>query len=467
MSDRSRIGRGRAVAILLIVAAPVYACAEMKPDLLRIYRASWNPKRPVILIPGVFGSRLRDAKTGRVVWGSTASFIERLYRPFHPDRDLLDLPIDAVHPLDNHDGLEPAGVFDKVAGREYYLRVLNTLRDAGGFTPGDIHNPRPGEDLFAFDYDWRRDAAEAAGELAKAIDRVLEARGDPNGRVDLIGHSLGGLLARYFVRFGGRDVLDQDHPAPTYEGAGRVGTVVFVGTPNAGTLDALRSLLEGERVVRLLPPEAIFTMPAAYELLPEPGREYLLDAAGAPLPDDIFDVATWEKLGWSVFNPDSSAVMQARLRKGRGREEAEALFAKRMDAERRFASWALGRARRFREALSGERRGEAAVRYVAFGGDCLKTPARAVVLFDGATHTTYFDPDLLPSEIRTPEIEELMSEPGDGAVTRASLLGYPPGDPPDERGLPIASSWFLCETHKMITQSVAFHDNLLHALLQP
>jgi len=440
----------------------------MRPDLSRVYRGSVKPKRAVILIPGVFGSRLRDVKTGRVVWGRAASFFERLYRPFDPDADLLDLPISAPDPLQNRDLLEPAGIFDKVAGHEYYILVLNTLRDAGGYTLGDIRNPHAGEDLFAFDYDWRRDAAETAGLLARAVDRVLQARGEPGGRVDLVGHSLGGLIARYYVRHGGRDLLGGESFPPTFEGAAHVGTVVFLGTPNEGTLGALKSLVEGEHVARLLAPEAIFTMPAAYELLPRSVPGLLLDGSGSPLPNDILDVDTWEKFGWSVFGPRSRLELRKKLSKKRSPAEADRLVAERMEASRKFAAWALLRARRFRSSLEGDEDHEPAVKYVAFGGDCLETPARAVVLFDGKEHKTFFDPEDLPAELRTPELRDLILEPGDGTVTRLSLLGLgPAGGTQRPPTLPLASSWFLCETHRMITQNISFLDNLLHVLLQP
>jgi len=455
-----------AAALALIAPPAVVVLADKKPDLARVYRGAGKPLRPVILIPGVFGSRLRDEGTGRIVWGRAASFITRLYRPWDAEWDLLDLPTDADDPLENRDNLRPHGIFDKVAGREYYARVLNTLRDVGGYTPGDIHNPRPEEDLFAFDYDWRRDAAETAARLARAIERILEARGDPHGKVDLLGHSLGGLLARYYVRYGGADVLGTDIPEPKFEGARRVHTVVHLGTPNSGTIDALRSLVEGTRLVRLLPPEAVFTMPAAYQLLPHPGAPLLLDGAGDPLPADLFDVDTWQRFGWAVFDPERLAAHDGDLVKRFGPVEG----AKRFDADvqgwKRFASSALTRARRFIRALSVESASPDPVRYVAFGGDCTPTPARAVVIFDGTRHRTYFDPESIPKGVRTVRLEDLMLEPGDGSVTRASLLGRPAGGGAEGSSLPLASATFVCVSHRLLTENITFQDNLLHVLLE-
>jgi pimeloyl-ACP methyl ester carboxylesterase len=281
----------------------------------------------VILVPGVFGSRLRNRSTGEIVWGSAGGLVRRLYRPTEAAADLLELPIDSANPLENRDALEPDGIFDRVAGRDFYADLLRVLRESGRYTPGDLNEPRPGEDLFAFDYDWRRDPVESAGRLAEAIDRVLRARGDPEGKVDLVAHSLGGLVARYYIRYGGEDVLEDPDPTPTLRGARKVHRLVFIGTPNAGTLDALRSLLEGVRLVRRLPAEAIFTMPSAFALLPRPAEPVIIDGSGEMISGDLHDIATWERFGWSVFDPEREAKRCEGARKRLGEEEGRIPFA--------------------------------------------------------------------------------------------------------------------------------------------
>ncbi|MFJ1703075.1 esterase/lipase family protein [Kitasatospora sp. NPDC088346] len=69
-----------------------------------------------------------------------------------------------------------------------------------------------------------RDVRAAAALLARHVAWATEAH--PGGPVTLIGHSLGGLICRYYVqRLGGDD--------------GPVRTVVTLGTPHAGTSAAL------------------------------------------------------------------------------------------------------------------------------------------------------------------------------------------------------------------------------------
>ncbi|NIH85951.1 lipase family alpha/beta hydrolase [Amycolatopsis granulosa] len=67
-----------------------------------------------------------------------------------------------------------------------------------------------------------RDVRSAAARLAEQVEQLCEVTGAT--RVDLVGHSLGGLIARYYVqRLGGHR---------------RAGTVVTVGTPHGGTVAA-------------------------------------------------------------------------------------------------------------------------------------------------------------------------------------------------------------------------------------
>ncbi|GAB3584133.1 alpha/beta fold hydrolase [Amycolatopsis endophytica] len=66
------------------------------------------------------------------------------------------------------------------------------------------------------------DVRSAASRLAEQIEQLCEVTGAP--KLDLVGHSLGGLIARYYVqRLGGHQ---------------RIGTAVTVGTPHGGTVAA-------------------------------------------------------------------------------------------------------------------------------------------------------------------------------------------------------------------------------------
>ena len=85
----------------------------------------------------------------------------------------------------------------------------------------------------------RRDVRSLAARLAERVDEVLAATGAD--RVHIIGHSLGGIAARYYVqRLGGAD---------------RVDSVMTLGSPHGGTLAAFAA---PTRVARQLRPGSRF-----------------------------------------------------------------------------------------------------------------------------------------------------------------------------------------------------------------
>lgn len=119
----------------------------------------------------------------------------------------------------------------------------------------------PVPNLLAFGYDWRRSnlhsAAELSGFLQTALGRWRESRRDPGAKVVIVGHSMGGLIAR-------RAVTD---PAV----AGLVRQVVTVGTPFRGAASALLRLSGGLRVAGVPVPgltEIARSLPSLHELLP-------------------------------------------------------------------------------------------------------------------------------------------------------------------------------------------------------
>ena len=57
-------------------------------------------------------------------------------------------------------------------------------------------------------YDWRQDNVETARALDRLIEAIRRDYGDPTLRVDIVAHSMGGLVARYYQRYGTADVLD-------------------------------------------------------------------------------------------------------------------------------------------------------------------------------------------------------------------------------------------------------------------
>ena len=462
---RQRAAASHATASRLILtlgaATLLAACATARPDLRRLYEtanvASEQP--PLILIPGIMGSQLRDRDTHRVVW--PGSILNLLFNHF----DELALEVDPVTLVGAPGKLEAFDITNAAAGHRFYQNIVDTLVHYGGYQltkPGTRVTDAYERHLYLFPYDWRLDNVETARRLAALIDQLRRDYDRPDLKVDIVAHSMGGIVSRYLLNFGVEDVLDRDDAVPTMAGASRINRLVLLGTPSLGSTNALRTFIEGERVVQRIRPEVMATLPSAYQLLPNSERKPLIGVDGRPLrskpadstsPErDLFDVDTWRDLQWSAFDP---AVI-ARL----GPKRAEVL-------QRYFAKY-LQRAGRMQRALR-QPQPASSVRLIVFGADCMLTPARVLVEEQGGRMT----PRYLPAEIQQPQqgprYDELLREPGDGLVGKASLLGRQSLDPTvrgsAHDGFPIAFSFFLCAEHSEIPSNINFQDNLLNVLL--
>jgi len=132
-----------------------------------------------------------------------------------------------------------------------------------------------GFDAVFHPYDWRRDIAWNGRELA---DRLLRERRQD---VVLVGHSLGGLVAR---------------AALAHKGGERIGRVIQLGTPNKGAfiaVQALRGTYPLVRRVAMLDLEHSAEALAREMLVTLPGLCGLLPAATLCKDFDPFDAGQW------------------------------------------------------------------------------------------------------------------------------------------------------------------------------
>jgi pimeloyl-ACP methyl ester carboxylesterase len=443
-----------------VAALALAACAgsPARPDLGRLYHVGteFADTTPVIVIPGVFGSKLRDRTTGIEAWpGSARMILFGDYRELALEFDPKTL---AVRP----DNLEAFDIADAALGQDFYRKLIETLRDFGGYVRGSIGTPpKAGERrYYVYAYDWRQDNVESARGLDRLIEAIRRDYGDPKLRVDIVAHSMGGLVARYYQRYGTEDVLDGRESQITLYGSTRVRKLILLGTPNMGSVSSLHAFLVGEEIgFGRIPQEVLATLPSGYQLFPHPLVTWLIDASGRVRHDDLFDDETWSRYRWSVFDP----AVEARIRAARG-ADADAYLA----ALRRFFDYRLERARRFLWALSTPEP-PSQIRYVLFGGDCELTPARLALDDDGSARVARLRPDEMHHHVSGVPYPELMLEPGDGSVTKPSLLARETLDPSapqnEDSVIPIAYWFFLCEHHTKLTGNINFQDNLLNVLL--
>ena len=449
-------------ALVLIVALYLVGCTgnSGRPDLERLYGHSVGAvnQPPVILIHGLGGAKLRAVDSGEEYWPGP---VRKLL--FSDYSDLaLDIDARSLQPLDHK--LEAYGITDRAAGRDFYGAIIDTLATAGGYQQGELGQPvPPGQrNLYIYVYDWRQDNVESTKGLDELIEQIRLDYSDPQLKVDIIAHSMGGLITRYFVRYGTEDVLDSnDFPVNNY-GAERIRRVILLGTPNLGSVGAVQNFIEGRKLgFGHMPTEVMLTMPSTYQLFPHPLNDWIVTSSGKTLQRDLFDVELWERFQWSIFDPrvQERIISQA---------DNSAAGRARVDLLRRYFGKYLERARRFVWSLTIGLESPS-VRYVVFGGDCALTPARIVVEEIDEESIVRLWPKKVKTKLPGIDYEELMLEPGDGTVTKASLLARNSLDPAVPRHkysfFPVDYAFFLCEKHDQLTANINFQDNLLHALL--
>ena len=159
-----------------------------------------------------------------------------------------------------------------------------------------------------------------------------------------------------------------------------------------------------------------------------------------------------------------SPSLRQRVQQRLGPEQAE----RQLLALQRFFEVQLERARRFTWALSVEAP-PGGVEPTLFGGNCNLTPARLVVEEVAGESWLRLWPDKIRNTQAGVDYSLLMLEPGDGTVTKASLLGRDVLDPGVSRHRYLhfspAKTFFFCENHETLTGNITFQDNLLQSLL--
>jgi pimeloyl-ACP methyl ester carboxylesterase len=480
-----------AFCLLTSVSLFTSACLlkNNSPNLPRNFpvRSALNHKgkNPVIVIPGVLGSQLVNRRTSEKVWPSLTD----------SEDDSLALPISSIEFGENNDDLVANEILETakfgllIPEISVYDSLVTALQNYGGYRRGNLDAPPDDgaqDTFYVFAYDWRRDNVESARLLARKITEVKEKLGKPDLRFDLIAHSMGGLVARYYAMYGDRDALSSAAPEPDWSGARNLNRLILMGTPNAGSMDALRTLLLGYSItetnrVRIsflsqLDRDSIFTTPSAYQLLPRNASARFLDGQLAPLNVDLFALETWRRYKWSAaYNVRLDKSERKKLKK----ESPDAVTAatEKLAAEReRFLQAALARAKAFHRALDAISAPPESLRLYLYGGDCEDTLDAALIVTDQKTGQplTLFQPSgAVGNRAQRRRAAKVMFVPGDGRVTRRSLFGLrlEPDAVEDGDDAPRAMKQqpfyavFDCELHGDLPLNTRLQNNLLTMLL--
>jgi len=326
---------------------------------------------------------------------------------------------------------------------------------------GEIVSDRT--NAFRFAYDWRRDLASLAKELDRfiwlrkrrlaAIRSLEEGRNVPPASVtfDMLAHSMGGLLARYYLMYGAADLGEEGALPPlTWAGARHFDRVIIVAAPNAGSVLAMDNLINGKSLGPLQPfyPAAMLaTHGSPWQLFPRERHRRLRQERSDGAPLDPLDPELWERNGWGLASAEAAPLLELLLP---DEPDADARRERALAHQARL----MRRAERFHAALDRPwvppKPSGLEMFLVAGGG--FATPAGAVV-----------DPATGRFEITT-------TAEGDGVVLRESvLLDERQGDGAGSglrTPLRFDTTLFLPDEHVELTKNPVFGDNLLFWLLQ-
>lgn len=215
----------------------------------------------IIVLPGILGSVLQ--KNGKDLWAPSLSAVSRLFSRDALSRELmvaqenqeLDDLGDGVTATRLLDDIHLIPGFWKIDG---YSTLTNFIANTVGAKLGQIDAPDPSANLFPFPYDWRRDNRVSARKLKRFVDTQLprwrETSGAKNARVILIGHSMGGLISRYYL-----EVLG---------GWEQCAALFTFGTPHRGSVCALSFLNSGYKLLQADVTDALRSFDSVYQLLP-------------------------------------------------------------------------------------------------------------------------------------------------------------------------------------------------------
>jgi pimeloyl-ACP methyl ester carboxylesterase len=281
---------------MILTLASLSACAHVDAA-----SAKNDDQRPVVVfIPGYYGSALKEVGSDRRVFLTVRQllFKSEALSLFQSELDTPPGP-----PLEVDGVLDSIRIFGNPISYDVYGDLQKNL--------GKWTNTRDAR-VIPFAYDWRTDLPRAASELATLV-KSLKVKGAP--RVDLVAHSMGALLAAYYLGYGGNDF---EKTTFNWEGAKEIEKAVLLAPPFRGVFSIFRNMQRGAPPLlgngSLLPSETVASFPSSYQLLPLPNAR-ALTFDGKPVDLPVGDPKFWRErnLGLLARASGSETVRSKRV----------------------------------------------------------------------------------------------------------------------------------------------------------
>lgn len=284
MNASNRFGRATR-AIASIVLAGIWLAGGASP-------AKAQGRVPVIFLHGIGGSMLAEKNNPeKIYYGNVKETMDRFAK--------LELPLDRTKDILVSVDVMRTAQLARGSSVDQYIIVVRRL-EALGY--------QEGRDLFMFHYDWRRSNFETADKLR----RFIADKGLAGKPIDLIGHSMGGLVSTIYIQ--------------KYASEQRVRNFIAMGTPFFGAAKAIRALAEGFAVFgveNFLVVSAgdtgkvyrVFaSMDSIYELLPTyPDCCHMKTSENAPMQevDMVKTEAVWQRFDSFLLEKAGAAANPA------------------------------------------------------------------------------------------------------------------------------------------------------------
>ncbi len=228
------------LAFVLLASPILSACSRSSGGGGKVAEEDTDERLPVIFIPGITGSILRASKDLHALWPP-----EYPENPVPPSVSLEQLNKDFVRLSLNpatgpHEKIFAPDVIRTYLGDQFYGPVLDYLSKEGGYTEygvsgnpdrrtmaGAYREQDPKPSLFVFAYDWRLAIEDNAALLADYVN--VAGIYHPGKKVNIVTHSMGGLVARRYIL---------DHP-------GKVDKLITVAAPFLGSAKPLYQMIYG------------------------------------------------------------------------------------------------------------------------------------------------------------------------------------------------------------------------------